>query len=114
MYPDPHSLMDSTAAARVNAYLGGHGTLAQLEREVGGFGLSAPNRQAAGMTMRPLDFPLRCPGPAEPARSGLRSTPLPVRPAQEWGWQARPATSHTERRVVRAVVRRGELPVRPR
>lgn len=40
MYPRPRDLIDSTAAARVNGYLGGEGTSGQLQKEIGGFGLS--------------------------------------------------------------------------
>jgi methionine-S-sulfoxide reductase len=41
MYPDERSLRDSTAAARVNGYLGGHGSRALLEKEIGSWGLSS-------------------------------------------------------------------------
>ncbi len=40
MYPDINDLTDSTAAARVNGYLGGYGTFAGLQDEISGFGLS--------------------------------------------------------------------------
>ncbi len=40
MYPRTRDLIDSTAATRINAYLGGEGNLAGLQREIGGFGLS--------------------------------------------------------------------------
>jgi hypothetical protein len=33
--------VNSTAAARVNGYLGGHGSLSQLQAELSGLGLSA-------------------------------------------------------------------------
>lgn len=46
IYADPKALMNSTAAARVNAYLGGHGTRAQLEAELPSLGLS-PEAQRA-------------------------------------------------------------------
>ncbi|MBN1177943.1 MAG: peptide-methionine (S)-S-oxide reductase [Anaerolineae bacterium] len=39
-YPDPADFVDSTAAARVNGYLGGYGTLAALQAEIDGLGLS--------------------------------------------------------------------------
>ena len=39
-YPDIARFTASTAAARLNGYLGGHGTLAQLDREIGSLGLS--------------------------------------------------------------------------
>ena len=41
MYPRTRDLIDSTAATRVNAYLGGEGEAGRLGREIGGFGLSA-------------------------------------------------------------------------
>jgi len=40
MYPDEDDLIDSTAAARVNGYLGGYGTLADLQEHIGELGLS--------------------------------------------------------------------------
>ncbi|MBA3820559.1 MAG: peptide-methionine (S)-S-oxide reductase [Deltaproteobacteria bacterium] len=38
---EPHAFVDSTVAARLNGYIAGHGTLAQLEGELDSFGLSA-------------------------------------------------------------------------
>lgn len=40
MYPDADDFVDSTAAARVNGFVGGNGTLAQLEGEIDTLGLS--------------------------------------------------------------------------
>lgn len=40
---DPRAFTDSTVAARLNGYLGGHGGHAQLEAELSTFGLTAPN-----------------------------------------------------------------------
>ncbi len=40
IYPDNKDFVASTAAARVNGYLGGHGTLETLQAELSGFGLS--------------------------------------------------------------------------
>jgi len=40
IYPDPGNLTDSTAAARVNSYLGGYGSREQFEREAPGLGLN--------------------------------------------------------------------------
>jgi hypothetical protein len=40
MYPQHGDLVDSTAAARLNGYVGGYGTKEQLSREIEGFGLS--------------------------------------------------------------------------
>ena len=41
IYPEIKELISSTAAARVNSYLGGYGTCEQLNKEISGFGLSA-------------------------------------------------------------------------
>lgn len=41
MYPASGDFVDSTAAARVNGYLGGYGTTASLEAELAKLGLSA-------------------------------------------------------------------------
>jgi methionine-S-sulfoxide reductase len=41
LYPKAKDFTDSTAAARVNAYLDGHGTYAALQKEIKSFGLSA-------------------------------------------------------------------------
>jgi len=40
MYPDSRAFVDSTAAARVNAYAAGFGSAEQLARELGRLGLS--------------------------------------------------------------------------
>ena len=40
IYPDLQDFVDSTAAARVNGYVGGYGTLAAMEKEVDSLGLS--------------------------------------------------------------------------
>jgi peptide-methionine (S)-S-oxide reductase len=40
MYPRTADFVSSTAAARVNGYLGGHGSFAQLQAELDSFGLS--------------------------------------------------------------------------
>lgn len=40
MYPGEEQLVASTAAARINGYLGGYGTLRELEREIDSYGLS--------------------------------------------------------------------------
>lgn len=46
IYPDPVDFVNSTVAARVNGYLGGHGTLANLQAEIDDLGLS-PEAQKA-------------------------------------------------------------------
>ena len=40
LYPDVKDFTDSTAAARLNGYIGGHGDTEQLERELPNLGLS--------------------------------------------------------------------------
>jgi len=45
IYPDPADLVNSTAAARVNGYLGGYGTLADLQAEIDDLGLSPEARE---------------------------------------------------------------------
>lgn len=40
MYPADRDFVDSTAAARVNGYLAGYGTLESLQKELDSFGLS--------------------------------------------------------------------------
>lgn len=45
IFPDHRDLVDSTAAARLNAYLGGYGNQAQFDREIDSLGLSLENRK---------------------------------------------------------------------
>jgi hypothetical protein len=45
IYPDPDDFVNSTAVTRMNGYVGGHGTVAALERELDSLGLS-PEAQA--------------------------------------------------------------------
>jgi peptide-methionine (S)-S-oxide reductase len=45
MYPDPKDFRNSTAAARVNSYLGGHGSKQMIEKEIDQLGLSPEARQ---------------------------------------------------------------------
>jgi peptide-methionine (S)-S-oxide reductase len=40
IYPESQSFVDSTATARLNGYLGGNGTLEQLQAEIDSYGLS--------------------------------------------------------------------------
>ncbi len=44
-YPDARALADSTAAARLNGYIAGHGSREQLEREIDRLGLSEDGRK---------------------------------------------------------------------
>ena len=41
IYPRPQDLVDSTAAARLNGYVGGYGSREQLAKEIESLGLSA-------------------------------------------------------------------------
>jgi peptide-methionine (S)-S-oxide reductase len=45
IYPDPVDFVNSTAAARVNGYLGGYGALANLQAEIDELGLSSEAQQ---------------------------------------------------------------------
>lgn len=45
IYPDLNSLVNSTAVTRVNGYLGGYGTLADLEKQLRSLGLSSAGAQ---------------------------------------------------------------------
>jgi peptide-methionine (S)-S-oxide reductase len=55
IYPLERDFVDSTAVARVNGYLDGYGTLADLQAELPGLGLSpkAGERLAAIVSKRP-------------------------------------------------------------
>ena len=44
-YPEAADLMNSTAAARVNGYIGGHGTAAAYKADIDRLGLSAAARE---------------------------------------------------------------------
>jgi peptide-methionine (S)-S-oxide reductase len=46
LYPDPLDFVNSTAAARVNGYVGGNGSAAQLETEIDRLGLSEGARES--------------------------------------------------------------------
>ena len=46
IYPEIKGLISSTAATRVNGYIGGYGTCEQLKKEISGFGLSASGNKA--------------------------------------------------------------------
>lgn len=52
IYPDVDDLVDSTAVARVNGYLGGHGTWAQLEEEINQLGLSEEGQRTLRETVQ--------------------------------------------------------------
>ena len=44
-YPRHRDLVDSTAAARLNGYVGGHGSREQLLKEIDDLGLSESGRE---------------------------------------------------------------------
>ncbi len=45
IYRDPAGWINSTAAARLNGYVGGYGTMAQLDEEIDSLGLSAAGQE---------------------------------------------------------------------
>jgi methionine-S-sulfoxide reductase len=53
MYPEPAHLTASTAAARVNGYLGRHGSEALLLKEIGSLGLSPEGKETLLRLWRP-------------------------------------------------------------
>lgn len=53
MYPTDEDFTDSTAATRVNGYLYGHGTMADLQNELDGLGLSPEGRALLLDRVRP-------------------------------------------------------------
>ena len=52
IYSANQDFVHSTAAARVNGYLGGHGSLKQLQAELDGLGLSAAGAESLLYTVR--------------------------------------------------------------
>lgn len=52
MYPRTEDFVNSTAAARINGYIGGFGTRSQLEAEIGSFALSERARKALMMRFK--------------------------------------------------------------
>jgi peptide-methionine (S)-S-oxide reductase len=51
MYPDDTDFVASTAAARVNGYLGGNGTCEQLQEELGSLGLTSTGQDKLEQTV---------------------------------------------------------------
>jgi len=45
IYPEMKDFVNSTAVSRVNGYLGGYGTAAQLKKEIDSLGLSPEGRK---------------------------------------------------------------------
>jgi peptide-methionine (S)-S-oxide reductase len=65
MYPGGHgNFATSAAAAKVNGYLGGWGSAAQLAGEIDGFGLSASGRRVLERIAGNLPLDRACPLPA--------------------------------------------------
>jgi methionine-S-sulfoxide reductase len=52
VYPLDRDFIDSTAVARLNGYVGGNGSPAQLDRDIDSLGLSPAGRQALEMLVR--------------------------------------------------------------
>lgn len=52
IYPDAKDLLNSTAAARVNGYLAGRGTAAQLDKEIDLLGLSSEGKKRLRLFVR--------------------------------------------------------------
>lgn len=48
----PREFCDSTAAARVNGYLGGNGWITQLDKEIDGYGLSPEGKELLRQEVR--------------------------------------------------------------
>ena len=65
IYPSPGDIVASTAAARLNGYLGGEGSCEALIREIDGLGLSAARKQALTELVQ--------------RRTGRQACPLPNR-----------------------------------
>jgi len=60
MYPQMRDLVNSTAAARINGYLGGNGSRTLLDREIADYGLSKEGNQALLESAQRLPEPLGC------------------------------------------------------
>lgn len=63
-YPDERGFVASTAAARVNGYLGGHGGPERLAAEIDGLGLEGEARAALERIVREKHPSASCPLPA--------------------------------------------------
>jgi methionine-S-sulfoxide reductase len=61
IYPDMKSLIDSTAVARVNGYLGGYGSCDSLQEEIKGFGLSPRVRETLTSVVCARKASVACP-----------------------------------------------------
>ena len=63
IYPDMKGLIDSTAAARINGYLGGYGSCESLKKEIGGFGLSGRTKEVVTSVVCGRKASVTCPVP---------------------------------------------------
>ena len=57
IYPEAKSLVDSTAVARVNGYIGGNGSLESLRKQIDSFGLSPHGQNTILQISRRLLLP---------------------------------------------------------
>lgn len=68
VYPDERAFAASTAVARVNGYLGGHGGPGRLAEEIGGFGLTGEARAALEKIVGQMHPSETCAVPLRPSR----------------------------------------------
>ena len=66
LFPEPADLVRSTAAARVNGYLGGYGTGEDLEIQIGALGLSPQGEERLREHAKSSSLRRACPIPARP------------------------------------------------
>ncbi|HET6515887.1 MAG TPA: hypothetical protein VFG09_12055 [Thermodesulfovibrionales bacterium] len=60
-YPDMKDLINSTAVARVNGYLGGYGSCDSLRKEIDDFGLSRRAQETLTSVACSRQAPTACP-----------------------------------------------------
>ncbi len=61
IYPDMKVLINSTAAARINGYLGGYGSCDSLKKEIEGFGLSLRAQEILTSAVCGRNVSIACP-----------------------------------------------------
>jgi methionine-S-sulfoxide reductase len=61
IYPDMRSLVDSTAVARANGYLGGYGSCDSLKEEIEGLGLSPRSKEMLTSVVCGRSASITCP-----------------------------------------------------
>jgi hypothetical protein len=83
LYPVPEDFAGSTASARVNGFLGGNGTLEDLEAVIPGLGLSAQGERRIREYVATSSPRRACPVPAKRKpnriRDGVSREPSPAR-----------------------------------